>query len=34
LGSIPNNGFANFMCAVLEIGKNSVMPSIIAVMMD
>jgi hypothetical protein len=32
--SIPKNGLANFMCAVLEMGKNSVMPSIMAIIID
>jgi hypothetical protein len=27
---MPKKGLANFICAVLEIGKNSVMPSMIA----
>jgi hypothetical protein len=31
---IPKIGLANFMCAVLEMGKNSVMPSIIAMIID
>ena len=31
---MPNRGLANFMCAVLEIGKNSVMPSIMAMIID
>jgi hypothetical protein len=31
---MPKKGFANFMWAVLEIGKNSVIPSIMAIMMD
>jgi hypothetical protein len=31
---MPKKGLANFMWAVLEIGKNSVMPSIIAIIMD
>jgi hypothetical protein len=26
----PINGLVNFICAVLEIGKNSVIPSIMA----
>ena len=29
----PISGLVNFMCAVLEIGRNSVMPSTIAIMM-
>jgi hypothetical protein len=31
---MPKKGLANFICAVLEMGKNSVMPSIIAIIMD
>jgi hypothetical protein len=31
LSAIPNIGLANFMCAVLEMGKNSVMPSMMAI---
>jgi hypothetical protein len=30
---MPKKGFANFICAVLEIGKNSVIPSIMAIIM-
>jgi hypothetical protein len=33
-GEIPNKGCANFICAVDDIGRNSVRPSIMAMMMD
>ena len=33
-GVMPNRGWANFMWAVDEIGKNSVSPSMIAMIMD
>ena len=33
-GLTPMSGFAKRMCAVLEMGKNSVRPSIIEIMMD
>jgi hypothetical protein len=31
---IPKKGFANFIWAVLEMGKNSVIPSMTAMIID